>query len=98
MGTPTPGQAAREARQHAILDGADEKTAMDHAARAAIDWQRAEDASPTAGDYDHAAEILGLRDMVTELLSLFDFNSKGWNVARITDEHIARLRARLEPS
>jgi hypothetical protein len=57
----TPGQAARDARQHAILDGADEKTAMDHAAKAAIDWQRAEDATPTAEDFDHAADVISGR-------------------------------------
>jgi hypothetical protein len=37
-------------------------------AKAAIDWQRAEDANPTAEDYDHAAEILKLRNAITELL------------------------------
>jgi len=33
----TPGQAAREAHQHAILDGADDTTAWEIGAKAALD-------------------------------------------------------------
>jgi predicted ArsR family transcriptional regulator len=40
---------------------------MEAAAQAAIDWQRAEDVNPTAGDYDHAAEILKFRELLGEI-------------------------------
>ena len=39
-------------------------------AQAAISWQRAEDVNPTAEDYDHAAEILRLRELLDEIGTL----------------------------
>jgi hypothetical protein len=52
---------------HAILDGASEEVSMQAAAQAAIDWQKAEDANPTAADYDHASEIMRLRDALADI-------------------------------
>jgi hypothetical protein len=77
----TPGQAAADARAHAVLDGADEKTV---------------DSNPTAGDYDHAAEIMRLRDTLTEVLREFHLTGKGFFTAWIAPEHYRRLNDRLE--
>jgi hypothetical protein len=75
----------------------DEQRAAEEAgAKGAIDWQRAEDATPAAEDFDHAADIMRLRGTVLELLGEFGSTGRGWNVARISDEHLARLRRRLE--
>lgn len=39
---------------------------LEAAAQSAIGWQRAEDATPTAEDFDHAAEIMRLRDLLDD--------------------------------
>lgn len=96
MGTPTPGQAdAEPPALYARWVRADFKDATD--GKVARLWRAASE-----GDRQfwtgHVADVMKLSDTLTELLSLFDFNSKGWNVARVSDEHLDRLRARLEPS
>ncbi|HTJ69218.1 MAG TPA: hypothetical protein VL551_16900 [Actinospica sp.] len=53
-------------------------------------------ADPTAEDYDHASEILKLRDTLTELLGEFKHTAgNNWS-ALVSGEHFSRLRARLE--
>lgn len=44
-----------------------QREAEEVGAKAAIDWWFAEDASPTTGDYDHAAEIMRLREALEQV-------------------------------
>lgn len=75
MTAETAGQAAWIARRtvlHGPDDGGDllltwpylkpeQRAAEETGAQAAIDWQRAEDATPTAEDFDHAADVISGR-------------------------------------
>lgn len=63
-----------------------QREAEEVGARAAIDWQRAEDASPAAEDFDRAAEILWLHDACT---AIRDVLLRG-------DDHLAARRGALQ--